>query len=96
MDKDNGQKLASKDSSMHDDAARASQGIVNGTTIAPGDTMTLDIQYTGLAASQVRAGNKHFSWYNAQQQLGLGLLRPDARRRLRRDRQLHRRLLHLR
>ncbi|MFH1035371.1 MAG: hypothetical protein V1806_12755 [Pseudomonadota bacterium] len=64
LDKNSGRKLASKFSFVNGDAARTSSGVVTDTTIAPGDTVTFDILYTGLAASQVKAGAKHFSWYN--------------------------------
>jgi hypothetical protein len=69
LDKNSGQKLASKFSFVNGDAARTTNGgVVTDTTIAPGDTVTFDILYTGLQASQVKAGSKYFSWYNYEGQ----------------------------
>lgn len=68
LDKNSGRKVASKFSFVNGDTARTNLGTVTDTTIAPGDTVTFDILYTGLSASQVKAGSKYFSWYNYDSQ----------------------------
>lgn len=62
VDKWSGNFVSNEYAYINGEMARTSNGTTTYTTLAPGDTATFDIEYTGQQGSAVRAGGKQFAW----------------------------------